>query len=99
MTLILIVGIIASFSIRTFGTVFPQIFKDILIVKATVLINTFFALSHFLFWFFFYREYISVKKATLRKVCMLAIIGSLAVSFLYIKKLPSVFDLNVLFPF
>lgn len=98
MTLIVIIAIIASFSIRTFGTIFPQIFKYILIVKATILINFLFILSHLLFWLLFYWEYISTTKVTLKKTCMLAIIGSFAVSVIYIKKLPFVFDMNINFP-
>jgi len=98
MTLIVIIAIIASFSIRTFGTVFPQIFKNIFIVKATILINVLFILSHLLFWLVFYREYISTTKVTLKKTCVLAIIGSFAVSFIYMKKLPFVFDTILHFP-
>jgi hypothetical protein len=89
---------IASFSIRAFGTVFPQIFKNILIVKATILINVLFILSNLLFWLVLYWEYISTAKVTLKKACMLAIIGSLAVSVIYMKKLPFVFDMNIHFP-
>ena len=98
MTLIVIVGIIASFSIRAFGTVFPQIFESIFMVKVTILINTFFILSHLLFWLIFYKEYASIKNTILKKTCLLAIIGSLAVSLLYLKKLPFVFDMNAFFP-
>ena len=44
------------------------------------------------------KEYASTKNPALKKVCILAIIGSLAVSLLYIKKLPFVFEMNVIFP-
>jgi len=98
MTLIVIIGIIASFSIRSLGTIFPQIFKNILIVKATILINALFILSHLLFWLVFYREYISTEKVTLKKTCILAILGSFAVSAIYMKKLPFVFGMNIHFP-
>jgi len=98
MTLIVIISVIASFSIRTFGTIFPQIFKNILIVKATILINALFILSHLLFWLVFYWEYISTEKVTLKKTCILAIIGSFAVSANYMKKLPFVFGMNIHFP-
>ena len=95
---IVIVGIICSFSIRTFGTVFPQIFKNIYILKLAILINILFILSHFLFWLIFYKEYASTKKNIVRMTCFLAIIGSFAVSFLYLKKLPFVFNMNVNLP-
>ena len=98
MTLIVIVATIASFSIRTFGTVFPQIFKNILMVKATILINVLFILSHLLFWVVFYREYISAKKSSLKKTCAGAVVGSFAVTIIYLKKLPFVFGLNIQFP-
>ena len=97
-TLILIITIIASFSIRTFGTLFPQIFKNIHIVQATILTNSIFILSHLIFWLSFYREYISEKKPTLKKICILAILGSFAVSAVYLKKLPFVFGLNMHIP-
>jgi len=97
-TLILIISIIASFSIRTFGTVFPQVFKNVLVVKATVLINAIFILSHLSFWLFFYQEYISLKKPSLKKICVLAIIGSFAVSMIYMNKIPFVLGLKVQLP-
>jgi hypothetical protein len=97
-TLILIFATVFSFSVRIFGTVFPFIFRNIFMVKGTILLNIFFILSHLLFWLFFYKEYASTKKPVLKKVCILAIIGSLAVSFLYMKKLPFVFGMNVIFP-
>ncbi len=99
MTLVVIVGIIASFSIRIFGTIFPQLFSNIYMVKGTILINAFFILSHLLFWLLFYKEYISGKGTNLKRTCILAIIGSLAVSFLYMKKLPLVFDVQFIPPF
>ena len=97
-TLILIITIIASFSIRTFGTLFPQIFKSIHIVQATILINSIFILSHLIFWLSFYWEYISEEKLTLKKICILAIFGSFAVSAIYLKKLPFIFGLNIHIP-
>jgi len=98
MTLVAISGMIASFSIRVFGTVFPQILENILIVKATILINAVFILTHLLFWLVFFSEYISVRQATLKKTCLLAIIGSFFVSVIYIKKIPFVFGMSTHFP-
>ena len=97
-TLIVIIAIICSFSIRTFGTVFPQIFQNIHMAKGTVLVNTFFILSHLSFWLIFYREYASAKDVILKKTCLLPVIGSFAVSLLYLKKLPFVFDMEIVFP-
>jgi hypothetical protein len=97
-TRILIIAIICSFSIRIVGTVFPQIFQNIHMVKGTILVNTFFILSHLLFWLLFYRDYASVKDAILKKTCLLPVIGSFAVALLYLKKLPFVFDMEIAFP-
>jgi len=98
MTLIVIISIIASFSMRTIGTIFPQIFRNTLMVKATISINAVFIVLHLLFWLVFYWEYISTHKVELKKACALAIIGSFAVSVLYMKKLPFVFNMNAHFP-
>jgi len=97
-TFILIFSIIASFSIKTIGTVFPQVFINVFVVKATILINAVFILSHLFFWLFFYKEYISIKKTSLKKKCVVAIIGSFAVSMIYMKKFPFVFGLQVQLP-
>jgi len=97
-TCILIIAIICSFSIRTVGTLFPQIFQNIHMVKGTILVNTFFILSHFLFWLIFYRDYASGKGAILKKTCLLPVIGSFAVLLLYLKKLSFVFDMEIAFP-
>jgi len=97
-TLVVIVFMISSFALRTFGTVLPWIFQNIFMVKLTILINTFFILSHLFFWLILYKEYASRKKSIFKKGCLLAAAGSLAVSFLYIKKLPFLFDMNFIFP-
>lgn len=97
-TLIVIISIICAFFIRTIGTVFPQIFKNIFIVKISLLVNIIFILSYFIFWLIFYKEYASTKTDVVKITCLLTIISSLAVLFLYLKKLPLVFNLNINFP-
>jgi hypothetical protein len=97
-TLMVIIGIIASFSIRTFGTIFPQVFKNFHMVKATILVSTVFVIFHLLFWLIFYKEYASSKDTIFKNTCLLAVIGSAAVSLLYIRKLPFVFDAAITFP-
>jgi len=92
------ISLMASFSIRTLGTIYPLVFKSTLIAKTTILVNTFFIMCHLLFWLVFYREYISSGKATLKQACFLAMIGSFAVSVVYLKKLPFVFDTNINLP-
>lgn len=98
-TLLLIVSIIFSFSIRISGTVFPVIFNHIFAVNAAILIHSLFILVHLAFWLVFYREYICDIKHALKPVCRLAIAGSLAVSVLYVKKLGAVFGMTAPFPF
>jgi hypothetical protein len=89
---------IASFSMRMFGTLFPQVFRNILIVQATLLINSIFILSHLLFWLSFYWEYIFEKKPALKKICIFALVGSFAVSAIYLKKLLFVFGFDTHIP-
>jgi len=96
--LVLIISIIASFSIRITGTLFPQIFQSLAVVKGAILVNTIFILAHLLFWLVFYQEYISVQKPALKKPCIYAVAGSVAVCILYLKKFPLVFDINPQFP-
>ena len=97
-TLLLIISLIGSFSIRIFGTIFPQIFQNIVVVKLVILANIFFTISNILFWIVFYYEYAITKKSTLKTACLLAIIGSFAVSILYLKKIPFAFDMKVQLP-
>jgi hypothetical protein len=88
----------ASFSIRVAGTLFPLIFKPVFMVKTTILFNAVFILIHVIFWLFFYREYVLKNKIALKEICMAAVIGSFAVSVIYMRKLPFVFRVNVIFP-
>jgi hypothetical protein len=97
-TLILMISMVASFSIRTLGTVSPRLITNNHIIKATCLMNAFFILSHLLFWLVFYRDYISTQKATLKRTCLIAVIGSLAVTAIYMKKIPFVFGINIPLP-
>jgi hypothetical protein len=97
-TLLLIFSLGISFSIRVVGTIFPLIFKNIFIVKATILLNALFILIHVVFWVVFYREYISKTKEALKEICLTAVVGSVAVSVIYMKKLPFVFGMNIGFP-
>jgi len=97
-TLLLIVSMGISFSIRVTGTLFPLIFKPVFMVKGTILFNAAFILIHVIFWLVFYREYILKTKKTLKEICMAAVIGSFAVSVIYLRKLPFVFGMTVQFP-
>jgi hypothetical protein len=97
-TLLLIVSMGVSFSVRVVGTLFPLIFKAVFMVKVTILLNALFMVSHVVFWLVFYREYILKTKGALKEICMAAVIGSLAVSVIYLRKLPFVLGMTVQFP-
>ncbi len=75
-----------------------MIFRNIFIVKATILLNALFILIHIIFWLVFYREYISKTKEALKEICITAVVGSVAVSVIYMKKLLFVYGMNVRFP-
>jgi len=87
-----------AFSIRVVGTIFPSIFKTFFMVKATILFNAVFILIHVIFWLVFYREYLSKNKGALKEICIASVIGSFAVSLIYMRKLRFVFGMNVQFP-
>lgn len=98
MTLAVIITLISSFSFRIFGTLFPGSFTSITVVKATILVNTLFVFSYFLFWLIFCREYISARKHALKGICILVIAGIFAVSLVHMKELPFVFGADFHFP-
>lgn len=95
-TYILIISFIAAFLIRTIGTLFPHVFKNIYVVKVSIIVNTFFIIVHFLFWVFFLTEYASNRQQILRTGIILAIIGTLAIACIYIKNLCLVFEIEVI---
>jgi len=97
-TLLLIVSMGISFSFRIAGTLFPLIFKSLLMVKVTILFNAAFISVHVIFWLVFYREYILKTKCALNEIGMAAVIGSFAVSVIYLRQLPFVFGIIVQFP-
>jgi len=63
-----------------------------------ILIHAFFMVSHFLFWVMFYREYASVREGMLKRACLLPVVGSFAVSCLYLKRLLFVFGIDGAIP-
>jgi hypothetical protein len=58
-------------------------------VKTTILFNAVFILIHVIFWLFFYREYVLKTKIALKEISMAAVIGSFAVSVIYIWYIPN----------
>lgn len=94
-TYILIISLVASLFIRITGTLFPFIFQNVYVVKLTIVINTFFILMHLLFFICFLRSYAINREQSLKIVSFLAIIGSFAVAFIYIKYFCLVFKLDI----
>ena len=77
-TFLLIVSFIASFFMRTIGTLFPLIFQNVYAVKVTIVVNTFFIVMHFLFYVSFLREYAAKRtqsRANLHSEHILVLLG------------------------
>ncbi len=95
-TYILIVGLVASFSIRVIGTLFPVIFQDSYVVKLSIIIHAFSMLMQVLFFIYFLSSFAKNRELPLKVVSFLAILGSFAVSLIYIKNIGIVFDVEIL---
>lgn len=93
-TLILIISMFSSFSIRIIGTLLPAIFIKAAIVYIAITINTFFSLVQLLFFLYFLNEYASTVNPALKTISLWPILGSLLIVFLYIKNFSSVFRLH-----
>jgi hypothetical protein len=91
----LIISLVASFFIRIAGTLFPFIFQNVYVIKLAIVINTFFILVHLLFFICFLRSYAASREQSLKIASFLAIIGSFAVAFIYIKNFCLVFKLDI----
>lgn len=91
-TLLAIIGISYTFILRTIGIFFPNIFRDPLIIQISVIISLLASLSIVLFFIAFYKYYIQEKQIRLKKVCILAIIGSFGMVLLQVKNILLVFN-------
>jgi len=94
-TYLLIVSFTVSFLIRTTGTLFPQIFQNVYIVKLTIITNLFFNVVQALFFICFLRSYTAGRKRPLKTVCLLSIIGSFLAAVTYLKKFCLIFKLDI----
>jgi hypothetical protein len=65
------------------------------VVKLTIVINTFFIIAHSLFFICFLNSYAANREQSLKIASFLAIIGSLAVAFIYIKNFCLVFKIDI----
>ena len=94
-TLLVIIGIVCSFLVRTIGTFLPFIFKNIYIMWMGIGIHLFAGLTMVVFFLIFYERFIQAGQRTLQKACILAIIGSLGALFLHIKGLSLVLEKDI----
>ena len=95
-TYLLILSLVASFSMRFMGTFFPAIFHDSHVVRITIFIHAFFMLSQLLFFIFFLFSFAKNRVWPLKIISFLAILGSFAALLIYIKNFGIVFDLEIL---
>ncbi len=98
-TLIVAIGILLSFSIRIFGTLFTEIFKYAFVVKTTIIFNTFFIFFQVLFWLLFFFEYASTKKQNFKNACIGVIAASVSISLIYLKNFILAFNIDYRLPF
>ena len=75
-TSLFIVGFIASFFMRTIGTLVTIVFQNAYVVKVILVVNIFFMVAQFLFYVYFLREYAANRQQILKTGTVLAIIGS-----------------------
>ena len=97
-TRILIISLIAAFSVRTIGTAFPIIFQNEYTAKISICVHLFFMIVQSLFFLLFFKIYAAHRKKVLRIGSALAIIGSLSVMFIYLKSFFQVFNLDFIPP-
>jgi len=95
-SLLTIIGLSCSFAIRTSGTLFPHIFRNLLIVHISVVVHLCASLALIYFFLSFYRFYLHEEQRTLKMVAMLAVAGSFASLALHIKHTFIVFNVSVL---
>ncbi len=93
--LLAIIGISYLFISRTVGTIFPDIFRNILVSKVNVIISFHAGMAMLFFFVSFYRSYVQREQVALRNASLLAIIGSSAMLLLLIKGLILVINIDI----
>lgn len=91
-TLFTIVGISYIFLSRTLASFAPQLFNNLQLAKTNTLLSLLASLTPLFFYFLFYKEYfpgdkqsLSRKQLMLKNSAIFAFLGSLAVSFIFLK--------------
>lgn len=91
-TMLTVIAICYTFVLRTIGTFLPSIFRTTTIVQAAQVISLLASLTFMVFYVLFYKDYVQREQTALRKVSVLAIIGSCAMLLLRVKSLILVFE-------
>ena len=90
-TILVIIFAVATFILRVTGTVYPQFFINAIARKSFVIISQMSFLSIVAFFIILSLDFIKKEHVVLRIASILMIIGSLAVSVLFLKVVYSVF--------
>jgi hypothetical protein len=91
-TLFLIVSVCYLFLVRTVSTIFPSVFMSSLIVRSVQILSLIANLGPVLFFYFFYKEYVTEDQPKLKRVTLLTLIGSGLLPLLYLRGLFMVFE-------
>lgn len=86
-TLLAIIGICYHFAIRTIGTLFPDIFRVLLLAQFAQITLLLANLTILVFFIFFFKDYVQKEQVELKKATLLAIVGSGAMVSLYVNGL------------
>lgn len=91
---LLVVCLISSFVIRTVGTLYPEIFQNMLLLKTITVIYLVFVITQALFYLFFYNQYARDRAPLLRWASIGAFCGTGLVAMLHIKMLLQAYHLH-----
>ena len=92
-TLFLIVSVCYIFFIRTVvSAIFPDVFINQLVVRIVQISSLIANLGPVLFFYFFYKEYVSENQQALKRITLLTLIGSGLLPLLYLRGLFLIFE-------
>ena len=91
-TVLAAMGICYNFALRTMGTFWPDLFKNLQAAQVISILSLLASLTFVLFCISFYKGYLREEQSNLKKATLFATIGTSAVSLLQVKGLFRVFD-------
>jgi hypothetical protein len=95
-TLLALLGLSYTFTLRAIGTFLPQMFTVALAAQVVTITSLIASLTSVIFYVVFRRDYVQKDEIALKRVSALSIIGSSAILALRAKNLPLVFDASVI---